>query len=67
MARDTKKDQASRTVRTRRVSVPVAANDNEFTVSDSLPDAIAIEEWELEMLESHLSDILSQMIPANDN
>ena len=67
MAADGKQDQANRAVKTRTVRVPEAANDNWIAVSDELPDPLPIEEWELELLEASLSDILAGMIPANDN
>lgn len=67
MAGDGKQDQTDRTVRTRTVRIPKAANDNWIAVSDDLPDPLPIEEWELELLEADLSDIIAGMIPANDN
>ncbi len=67
MARDGKQELGNRAVKTRLVQVPGAANDNWITLSDDLPEPLAVEEWELELLEACISDILAGMIPANDN
>jgi hypothetical protein len=51
----------------RMVRVPRAANDNWIAVADNLPDALVVEDWEIELLEAHMPDSLAGMIAANDN
>ncbi len=51
----------------RLVRLPHAANDNWITVADTLPDALPVEDWEIDLLERHMLDILANMIAANDN
>jgi hypothetical protein len=53
--------------KTRRMRVPRAANDNWIDVSDDLPESLSVEDRELDILETYMSDILTGMVAANDN
>lgn len=67
MERNDEPKRQSPARKTRTVRIPKAANDNWIDVSDDLPESLSIGDWELELLDSHMWDILTDMIAANDN
>lgn len=67
MAGEQEGEGNKRATGSRTVTLPQAANDNGIAVTDDLPEILPIGDWELDLLEAHMLDILAGMIPANDN
>ena len=67
MSKDRAPTNHGRPVTKRTVRLPKEANDNWIDVVDELPQSVPIEQWELDVVETNMFDILRRMIPANDD